>query len=346
MTNTLPLPELDLTHVLSATETLWNEAREARIFLTGGTGFFGSWLVETFAHANRILNLNASITVLTRSPESFLRKSPHLADRKEIQLLAGDIRNFQYPAGKYDYLIHGATPASARLNEQSPREMFDIICRGTARALEFAEVCAPKKILLLSSGAVYGRQPPALSHIPEEYEGAPDPTQSYSAYGEGKRAAEFLSCCGSDPAVIARCFAFVGPHLPLDQHFAIGNFIRDALSGSPIVIQGDGRPRRSYLHAADLAIWLWTLLFRGTPGRAYNVGSSRDYSIAEVAQRVKAGAGISAEIRVETPSPVDELPPRYVPSIERAERELGLRECIDLSEAIERTLRWLGKQSG
>lgn len=337
---TPPLPQTDLDDVLSALEPLWQEARGARFFITGGTGFFGSWLLETFVHANARLHLDASITVLTRSPENFRQKSPHLANRKGIELISGDVRSFDYPAGSYDYFIHGAVPASDYLNRENPLEMFDILSGGAARVLEFAEVSSAKKFLLLSSGAIYGVQPPSLSQLPEEFEGGPDTTQASSAYAEGKRVSEFLSCCRSNKAVIARCFAFVGPHLPLDRHFAIGNFIRDALNSSPIIIKGDGRPRRSYLYSADLAVWLWTLLFRGVPGRAYNVGSARDYSIAEIAEAVNAVCGNQCEIRIQQKSS-EGLPPRYVPCVKRAATELGLSQKVELSEAVRRTVAWL-----
>jgi dTDP-glucose 4,6-dehydratase len=205
-------------------------------------------------------------------------------------------------------------------------------------------------MLFTSSGAVYGRQPPEVSHVAEDYAGGPDPLDRRSAYAEGKRAAEFL--CGlaatranSPVSVsIARCFAFVGPHLPLDVHFAIGNFIRDALAGGPIRISGDGTPYRSYLYAADLAEWLVTILLRGEAGRAYNVGSDEAISIQDLANRVAAvAAGLwpaRPPIRVVTAlqaKPASQ-PSFYVPKCRRAIDELGLSVTTPLAKAIRDTL--------
>jgi len=332
----------DLDHVLAHTQGLWDELRGQRIFVTGGTGFFGCWLLESFVWANDKLNLGASAVVLTRNPAAFEAKAPHLASHPAIQFHTGDIRSFSFPPGKFSHIIHAATEASAKLNDENPLLMFDTIVEGTRRALELARQSGAKKFLLTSSGAVYGRQPPDLTHIAEDYGGGPDPTGVEWSYGEGKRAAEMLCVLyarqhGLLPK-IARCFAFVGPYLPLDMHFAIGNFIANALKGGPIHVNGDGTPFRSYLYAADLAIWLWTILFRGQSGRAYNVGAERAWSIAQVAEVVATQGRPPLPVHIAGRAEPGKPAERYVPSTQRARDELGLQETVALTEAVRRTL--------
>jgi dTDP-glucose 4,6-dehydratase len=225
-----------------------------------------------------------------------------------------------------------------------PVSTFDAGIAATRRALEFARAHGAARFLFTSSGAVYGKQPPEIAHIPEEYPGAPSPSDTGSAYGQGKRVSEFL--CSSYAkvygfhALIARLFAFVGPYLPLDANYAVGDFIRDALAGGPVRIEGDGTPYRSYLYAADLAIWLWTILFRGAAGRPYNVGSERAVTIAELARAVTVEIHPQARIEVAGVPRPGAPPQRYVPSTARARANLGLEEWIDLPEAIRRTAAW------
>jgi nucleoside-diphosphate-sugar epimerase len=338
------LSSQDLDHILNHTRSLWDELCGERIFITGGTGFFGCWLLESFAWANDRLRLNAEASVLTRNLDAFRMKAPHLAAHPAIQFHKGDVRSFEFPTGTFSHIIHAATESSAKLNAESPLTMFDTIVEGTHHTLEFTRQCGARKFLLTSSGAVYGKQPPEMTHIPEEYPGAPDPTDPQSAYGEGKRGAELLSTLYAKQygfeAKIARCFAFVGPYLPLDIHYAIGNFIRDGIKGGPIIIKGDGTPYRSYLYAADLVIWLWTILFNGQSARSYNVGSDTSISIAEIAQQVadQFQPRMKIEIHgIRNPSAPLE---RYVPSIKRAGNELALGQTISLPEAIRKTINW------
>ena len=337
-----PLSE-DLEHVLEHTLPLWAELKAERLFITGGTGFFGSWLLESLTWAVDRLGLNTQAVVLTRDPGAFQRKAPHLADHAAVTLWPGDVRSFEFPAGRFSHVIHAATEASARLNAENPALMLDTIVEGTRRTLEFARRCEAANFLFTSSGAVYGPQPPEMTHIPEDYPGGPDPTQPGSAYGEGKRMAELLCTLYSNAfgiqTRIARCFAFVGPYLPLDSHFAIGNFIRDGLNGGPIMIQGDGTPNRSYLYAADLAIWLWTILAKGRSNYPYNVGSERMLTIREIAQLVADHFERTSVIVSQSPS-LNANPARYVPWTHRSRSELGLTEKIHLEMAVQKTIQW------
>jgi nucleoside-diphosphate-sugar epimerase len=339
-----PLPAADLDHILSETRPLWEEMRNKRIFITGGTGFFGCWLLESFSHINRKLDLNARATILTRDYAGFAMKCPHLAVDPALVFQEGDVRTFTFPDRDFQYVIHAATEASAKQAAEQPLEMLSTIIDGTARILDFAKTHGVRKLLLTSSGAVYGKQPANLTHVPEDYLGGPDPRDIASVYAEGKRVSELMCALQSTQSrieiKIARCFAFVGPHLPLDAHFAIGNFIGDVLAGRPIHINGDGTARRSYLYASDLAIWLWTILFLAPSLVPVNVGSDHDLSILELAQAIVQSLNTSTKIHVaKTPTPGAEVA-RYVPSVDRAKAMLGLNQTVSLQEAIRRTTEW------
>ncbi len=336
----------DLAEILSRTATMWEEMRGKRIFLTGGTGFFGAWLVESFVHINHALQLGATATVLTRDPERFRRKCPQASADAAVQLLAGDVRSFAFPEGEFEFVIHAATEASAQQSAEAPLEMLSTILAGTERALAFAASHGTRRFLLTSSGAVYGRQPSDVVHLPETYAGAPDPLQPASVYAEGKRTSELMCALYAHTTglecAIARCWAFCGPHLPLDIHFAIGNFIRDAMSGGPIRIGGDGTPTRSYLYAADLAVAMWTMLFKAPSLRPYNIGSGESVSIAELAEAVRDA--LHPDLRIELAKAAVPGAPisRYVPSVQRATEELGLAATVNLAETIRRTAAWYG----
>jgi nucleoside-diphosphate-sugar epimerase len=335
------LPVDDLEHVLAHTQELWSELNNRRIFITGGTGFFGCWLLESLIFAINRLNLNTQAVILTRDIANFKLKAPHLAEHSAIKIYQGDVRDFTFPDGEFSHVIHAGTTSSSPVE---PLEMFDTILQGTRHVLEFAATHHTSKFLFISSGAVYGKQPPELTHIPEDYHGAPDLLQSNSAYDEGKRAAELLCTLMAHrhgfETKIARCFAFVGPHLPLDAHFAIGNFIRDGIQGKPIHIQSDGTPYRSYLYAADLTIWLWTILFKGKSCHPYNVGSDLAITIGELGKLVTEVIGSAREVIIDRQSIPGKAAEQYVPAIQTALLDLQLQPYIDLPTSIKKTADW------
>lgn len=326
------LPEQDLHYVLEHTAPLWEAARGERLFLTGGTGFIGRWLVESFLCANQQLDLRAQLTILSRRA----RESSNAA----VQFLQNDIRTFAFPEGKYRLIIHGATDVVPASTDPAERlDLFDVITQGTRRVLDFARSAGTQRLLLLSSGAVYGTTP----HHPveENFSGAPSPNDRRCEYGEGKRVAELLCWLTAQQhnftATSARLFALIGPGLPLNSMFAAGNFIRDAVQGRPVHVDGDGSAVRSYLYTADMAIWLWTLLFRGASQRAYNVGSEAPISIAALAKTVADELNAGPVEIAGSPAAATNY---YIPSTARARTELSLSAHIPLREAIRRTAAW------
>ncbi len=335
--------ERDLDFVLEHSGEIWNALRNQQIFITGGTGFVGRWLVESLIRANDRLNLNAKAVLLTRNPQAFQWRAPHLANHPSISLHLGEAASFGFPEGLFPFVIHAATEPHIPATLQEPTANFDLDLRATQRVLKFAATHGATKFLFTSSGAAYGRQPSELTNMPEDYPGAPLTWDLNSSYGQAKHASEFICAMYGKQfgftAVLARLFAFSGPHLPLDLNFAIGNFMRDVLAGGPVRIGGDGSPYRSYLYAAEMAIWLWTLLIRGE-SRVYNVGSEHGLTIAELARVVVENTVPGTAIEMAREPVPGAAPSRYVPAVDRVREQLHLQQIFSLEEQIRRMYQW------
>jgi nucleoside-diphosphate-sugar epimerase len=335
----------DLDHVFEKTRPLWAEMQDGHLFLAGGSGFFGKWLIETFLSANRRLGLNARVTVLARNPDRLQAELPHLVSGDELTFLQGDVRSFPLEPEVYTHMIHAASDATMPVTPETADELIDVIVNGTRRLLSYASATGVKKFLYCSSGAVYGPQQFTAPVMSEDSYFGPPSASFGSAYAEGKRVAESLCCAEAArtglEVKIARPFAFIGPYLPLDAHFAAGNFIRDVLMGRPINLTGDGTPVRSYLYAADLAVWLWTILFEGQSARPYNVGSEHKMTVADLARLTARFSKPPLKVTLGPSSPDSRFKTnRYVPATERARRELGLIDSFSLFDSIDRTLRF------
>ena len=318
--------------------------RGKKLFITGGTGFIGRWLLETLNFANRVADLNVVASVLTRNPRKIAESASHLFDSNKLQLIEGDIRNFDFPAGEFDCIIHAAADSSAASGSNDPVTVLETSVVGTRRILEFARKCSAENMLFLSSGAVYGKQPPEMDYLPETYAGTPDIYDLKSAYGQGKRISETLCAAYAEQfkinIKIARCFALIGPFLPLNGHFAAGNFIRDAVAGKPVCINGDGTTVRSYLYASDLVGWLFKILLHGQKAYPYNVGSMEAISIRQFAEIVSSQVQPVVSVCIAKKPDSGIMPDRYVPDTSRVRNELKLRQQTDLHEAVARTIRW------
>lgn len=296
-----------------------------RIFITGGTGFFGKSMLDYRLRHPELAN--DEWTILSRNPAAFIKRYPSLAKQPGLKFREGDVRSFDFGSEQYDAVIHAATEAVKTLSDE---EMTSVIVEGTRHMIDFAKACGAKKLMLTSSGAVYG---PQTSAVAEDA-----PCKPVTAYGKGKLLAEELCVASGIHTLLPRCFAFVGPYLNRGIHFAIGNFMQNCLDGVPIVINGDGTPYRSYLYADNLVEWLFTILERGESARPYNVGSGEGLSIADLAKVVRSATGKTNPIEIKG-TPTGQPPSVYVPQVTRAELELGLRAKISLDEAIRRSVR-------
>ena len=312
--------------------------KNTHIFLTGGTGFFGKWLLEAFIFLNKKYSTNIKVTILSRSPSNFINQFPHLGMYEFFTYVQGDVRNFVLENEIFDLIIHAATDASVELNLNQPDLMRSTIMEGAKNICDFAAKSSCKRILFTSSGAVYGTQPVNMKLVPETFNNNLL-FDSKNAYSSAKLESEiFFKENANCEVVIARCFAFAGPYLPLIGGYAFGNFINDIINEKDIVIKGNGKDIRSYLYAADLVIWLLRILSSGKHKEIYNVGSSKCVSIAELACLIQSISGAKSNIKILSKSSKNIN--RYVPDITKSKIQLNLDIYTSLEEAIKRTLQF------
>jgi dTDP-glucose 4,6-dehydratase len=330
----IPASDLDEIARLSAADL--GALRGKKMFLTGGTGFFGKWLLAALLHANAKMDLGLELTVLSRDPEKFRRSRPEIADVPSLRWVRGHVADFPAQGIRPDFLVHAATDTTAVASEADENERARAIVSGTQRVLELAQQDGVR-MLNVSSGAVYGI---ATGKRDGAREDDYDAARPVTPYGLAKREAEALCMESRANVVTARAFAFLGPHLPLDAHFAAGNFLRDAMRGGPVLVRGDGTALRSYLYPTDLIVWLLRILVRGERGRAYNVGSNEAVSVAELAHLIAHAVQPKAEVTIQSTQP--QGPQNiYLPNIARARADLGLGVTVPLRKAVKRTVDYL-----
>ena len=314
-----------------------------RILLTGGTGFFGRALLRKWQSNATSGDRIPKICVLSRNPKKFLDKYPEFYGQGWLDFHQGDILVPDSLPLKdtFTHILHAATDSTFG-PQLKPLERYIQIVDGTRNLLDYAVKKCVSRFLLTSSGGVYGKQPHDMLSISENYNGMPDPLNPENAYSIAKRSAEHLCTLYREQysikIVIARCFSFVGQDLPLKVHFAIGNFIHEALQENVIHVKGDGTPVRTYLDQRDLAHWLTEMLFKGSDGEVYNVGSDVPITIKELAQLVRDTIAPNKTVVIDAESKDINYRNRYVPDITKACSQLNLKISYSLQESILNTI--------
>jgi dTDP-glucose 4,6-dehydratase len=318
----------------------------ASLLVIGGTGFFGKSILDAFQR-NLLERWDINnLIIMARNPEELQKNNSELI-RGEVQLIKGDSASInQIPFA--DFIIHAAASTDARNYHLAPVKERANIIRGTLNYCELAKKFHQKsKIVYVSSGAVYGPQPNDLEKIPEDFDfldadQLPENKRDYAyAKRDSEKAIIDLGLCGLNVS-IARCFAFIGPWLPLDQHFAIGNFINDGLNCRSINVKAKHKVYRSYMYADDLVEWLMTIAEKSrTSSPVYNVGSDQSILIDELAQKISTIFGQNAPMYSHESDYID----RYVPNIDKAKIELNLKNKYHLDDAIRLTIKLLKQRN-
>lgn len=308
-----------------------------RVLITGAAGFIGSHLCD------RLLGEGHQVVALDNIATGRLDNIAHLWGRNDFLFIKHDVSNFIFVPGKIDAVLHFASPASPNPDSpygfpQLPIQTLKVGALGTHNALGVARA-NQARFLLASTSEVYGD--PQEHPQREEYCGHVNPVGPRSVYDEAKRFAEAMTMAyhryhGLDTR-IARIFNTYGPRMRPDDGRVVPNFVRQALTGEPLTIHGDGSQTRSFCYIDDLIDGLYRLLLSDTH-QPINLGNPVETSIYELARIViylthsEAGIKILPEERV----PTD--PQRRCPDISRAIKQLQWRPKIALEAGLSRLI--------
>ncbi len=294
--------------------------------MTGGAGFVGSHLCDS------LLSHGATVDVLDNFSTGFAQNLP----TKVRTLWKEDVA--APPAlPPYDLIFHLACPASPPRYQADPVATFRTAVFGTVAMLEEARKHR-SRILIASTSEIYGDP---LEHPQKEtYWGHVNPVGLRSCYDEGKRAAETIATdyrrkYGIDLRIV-RIFNTYGPRMDPFDGRVVSNFIRQALSGEPLTIYGDGSQSRSFCYVSDL---VEGILRAGRVVRLpdpLNLGNPGEFTIALLADLLEEVVGHPLK-REHRPLPEDD-PRRRRPDITRAHELLGWSPEVSLRAGITRTI--------
>ncbi len=257
---------------------LFRQLHQKKIFITGGSGFFGRWVMAVLKAAIEFYTLETEVFLLTRQEINLLRKPVWL------NKISGDIKNFDFKKlpSSMDFILHMAASSNPKDYQNKPESMFEDIVLGAQRILEYGGFSQAKKILVTSSGAVYGKKSRVDQPIREDL--IPD-LWGADIYSRAKYEAEKIFIFSNIPFVIARCFAFYGETQPIGHGFAIADMQDQIKKFGKIEIKNPGTIR-SFMYMGDMVRALFLLLFKPEIEGVFNVGGEKPELILETAHKI------------------------------------------------------------
>jgi len=266
----------------------------------------------------------------------------HLGGRSGFSLVEADVCDGLRVDGPVDFVLHFASPASPDDFKRIPIEVMRAGSIGTENALELA-LARGASFMLASTSEVYGD--PAISPQPESYWGNVNPIGPRSCYDEAKRYGEALTMSyrrarGVDTKIV-RFFNTYGPRMRLDDGRVVPNFIKQALTGKPLTVYGDGKQTRSFGYVADIVRGVY-LLMQSDCWEPVNLGTQEERTILEFAVAVLKATGRDNPI-VHLEAAKDD-PKQRRPDTTRAETVLGWKPSTSLDEGLRRTIEYFQAQ--
>ena len=314
----------DLQSISTSSDSFIEKFSNSRILVAGASGFVGSWIISSLDYMNKNLAANIQVIGIARKiSEDFATSFP------QVTFVESSISeaSFQLDFAP-DCVFNAATPSTPMHGGGDPKQVLAAATIGTRNLLRVCEQSAKATFVNLSSGIVTKRA--------EEV--SLDLSSIKDSYLKGKRISEELVGNADSEGKIQgknlRLYAFAGPGISLVDHFAVGNFMNDALNHKPIHIKGNPATRRSYLYPTDLVANIFSAA--ASPiDRSIELGSNTDVSIHEIANLVNEVTGNNGVYQ----SPKYGPPDSYFPS----KNQLLISQRVNLESAIAKWFYWLEK---
>ncbi len=309
----------------------------ARVLITGGAGFIGSYLCDRFlAGGDEVICMDNLITGSTDNIS-------HIQDSRFF-FLHYDVTNYIYIKGHLDYILHFASPASPLDYMEFPIQTLKVGSLGTHKVLGLAKE-KKARFLLASTSETYGD--PLIHPQNEDYWGNVNPVGPRGVYDEAKRFAEAMTMAyhryHQVDTRIVRIFNTYGPRMRIRDGRAIPNFIAQALRGEDVTVFGDGMQTRSFCYIDDMVEGIYRLL-KSDYNMPVNIGNPHEMTVAGMAREIIALTGSKSRI-INTPLPEDDPKVRQ-PDITRANKILGWKPVVGLTDGLSRTIEYFKTKIG
>jgi nucleoside-diphosphate-sugar epimerase len=278
----------DIQRILSE-KMEWDYLSGKTILITGANGFIPSYIVYILLELNetKIQNTPMTIFALVRNMEKAQIKFNKIISKNNFHLIVSDVSEPIQLNRKIDIIIHAASQASPKYYGVDPVGTLKANTIGTANMLELAKSNGTEKFIYISSGEVYGVLDGSLNTITESYTGNVDITDVRSCYAESKRMGENMCVCWSHQygfhVNMLRLSHTYGPGVELDDGRVFGDFVRNVIYNENIILNSDGKAKRSFLYISDMITALFMILFKGENRHAYNIAADKETEIRELA---------------------------------------------------------------